>query len=347
MTRKRRIAALILALSLGGIGLVWTGPALAAERNRGKRHKPPETRESYLTTQYKKQNRDQITKIAMGQAAEAAAYYEAYLERIPDDLESMFGMVAACAQTKDLEKAMRWMKKSVEGGLPFERYLAGPRDMFEPLYRQAAFRAYARSKNVQLLHGPVLGSVTDARARFWVRTADEVPVTVRVTESVDRRAHAISASGRTKKADDYTAVVEVKGLKANTRYAYEILLDGEPAALAQTASFRTFPPVGSPSRFTLVFGGGAGYTPWFEHMWNTLAEARPLAMIALGDNVYIDTPKVQQTQRTATTAASRDPSIAPSRRRRRSSPCGMITISPTTIVATALHSTRLPGRRTF
>jgi len=295
--KQRMIMVLSLALCLGGLGLVRTGQVLAARQKAVKTHKVPATRDKYLNTQYKKQNRDQITRIASGHAAQAAAYYEAYLKQIPDDLESMFGMAAACAQTNGLDKAMLWMKRSVEGGLPFERYLAGPRDLFEPLYRQAAFRQYARSQNVQLLHGPVLGSVTDSRARFWVRTADEIPVIVRVSESADRKGHTVSASARTKKADDYTAVVEVKGLKANTQYVYDVLLNGEPAVLPKTAGFRTFPRAGSAAQFSLVFGGGAGYTPWFERMWTTIAETRPLAMIALGDNVYIDTPDVHQTQR--------------------------------------------------
>ena len=88
-----------LALGLGGFGLVRTGQVLAAKKKAVKTHKVPATRDKYLTTQYKKQNRDQITKIASGQAVEAAAYYEAYLTQLPEDLESLFGMAAACAQT--------------------------------------------------------------------------------------------------------------------------------------------------------------------------------------------------------------------------------------------------------
>ena len=109
--KQRMIIALSLALCLGGLGLVRTGQVLAARKKVVKTHKVPQSREKYISTQYKKQNRDQITKIASGQAVEAAAYYEAYLTQIPDDLESMFGMAAACAQTNELEKAMLWMKK--------------------------------------------------------------------------------------------------------------------------------------------------------------------------------------------------------------------------------------------
>ncbi|MCP4453575.1 MAG: alkaline phosphatase [Planctomycetes bacterium] len=122
-------------------------------------------------------------------------------------------------------------------------------------------------------------------------------MTVRVSESTDQNAGMKTASSQTKKADDYTAVVEVTGLKPDTQYTYDVLLNDEPVTLRSAASLRTFPRPGSESEFALAFGGGAGYTPWFEHMWTTIAEARPLAMIALGDNVYIDTPDVPQTQR--------------------------------------------------
>jgi alkaline phosphatase D len=50
-------------------------------------------------------------------------------------------------------------------------------------------------------------------------------------------------------------------------------------------------------RLTLGFGGGAGYTPWHERMW-TLLDAQDFdAFLLLGDNVYIDTPEVPETQR--------------------------------------------------
>ncbi|MBL7139960.1 MAG: alkaline phosphatase family protein, partial [Planctomycetes bacterium] len=39
-----------------------------------------------------------------------------------------------------------------------------------------------------------------------------------------------------------------------------------------------------------------GYTPQYEHMWNTIGKVEPLALLMLGDNVYIDTPKVPATQ---------------------------------------------------
>ena len=54
---------------------------------------------------------------------------------------------------------------------------------------------------------------------------------------------------------------------------------------------------GAKAKFDVIFGGGAGFTPKYERMWNTLADRKPLAMLWLGDNVYIDAPKMPRMNR--------------------------------------------------
>ncbi|MHC4243935.1 MAG: alkaline phosphatase D family protein [Planctomycetota bacterium] len=55
-------------------------------------------------------------------------------------------------------------------------------------------------------------------------------------------------------------------------------------------SFRTFCTAEAKAKFQIGFGGGAGYTPWYERMWNTIAAHNPSAFLFLGDNIYIDNP---------------------------------------------------------
>lgn len=50
-------------------------------------------------------------------------------------------------------------------------------------------------------------------------------------------------------------------------------------------------------KFTIAFGGGAGYVPEFERMWNTIGSVDPRAVLLLGDNVYIDDPETPEMQR--------------------------------------------------
>ena len=50
-------------------------------------------------------------------------------------------------------------------------------------------------------------------------------------------------------------------------------------------------------RFTIAFGGGAGYVAENEHMWDTIGAIDPRALLLLGDNVYIDDPETPAMQR--------------------------------------------------
>jgi len=50
-------------------------------------------------------------------------------------------------------------------------------------------------------------------------------------------------------------------------------------------------------RFTIAFGGGAGFVPEYERMWTTIGAIDPRALLLLGDNVYIDDPETPEMQR--------------------------------------------------
>ena len=50
-------------------------------------------------------------------------------------------------------------------------------------------------------------------------------------------------------------------------------------------------------KFTIAFGGGAGFVPEYEYMWNTIGAINPRALLLLGDNVYIDDPETPAMQR--------------------------------------------------
>ena len=244
--------------------------------------------------QYKKQNRDAISQIVDGKYDAAIKHFEDYLSKHPKDLESLYGLAVAYAQKQDTDKAIVYVEQAVDGGLQFNRFLAGPRDLLKPLTESAGFKTLAKKHSVELLHGPMLGCVTDTSVKFWVRTANEVPVQVIVSASEKMYPALKSAVAKTSKAKDFTAVVAVRGLKPDTRYYYKLLVDGniEP----RLWSFRTFPASGTKSRFWIGFGGGAGFTPQHERMWDTIAAHNLPAFLLLGDNVYIDHPTRQAVQ---------------------------------------------------
>lgn len=194
----------------------------------------------------------------------------------------------------DAGESLRHAKAAVAAGVPIERIIAGPRDGFGALHASAAFREWIGADPPILIHGPMLGDVTHDAASFWVRTAK--PATVELRLRAEGGGGVKSASGTTSQADDFTGVVRVDGLAPDTRYRYELWVDGRRQATA-TNAFATQPRRGHPGRIDIVFTACAGYAPEHERIWRTLAAIHPRAVLMLGDNVYIDDPEHSLTQR--------------------------------------------------
>lgn len=244
--------------------------------------------------QYKKQNRDAISQIVDGKFDAAIEHFEKYLNEHPGDLESLYGLAVAHAQKKNEPRAIKYVGQAIDGGLPFGRFLAGPRDLLKPLTDSAEFKRLAEKHGMELLHGPMLGCVTADSAKFWIRTARETFVEVRVEDSGPKGSLAVTPRQKTDSRLDFTTVLTVEGLKPDTLYRYEVWAEGDSKPAA--GQFRTFPVAGKPAKFQVGFGGGAGYTPQHERMWNTIASHNLPAFLLLGDNVYIDNPTRQPVQ---------------------------------------------------
>ena len=248
--------------------------------------------ESAADRYYKRRGQRQLLAILDGRPERAVDLCRARLRSDPRDAESLFVLAVALTQLGQLDRAMETVRRALDAGLPFDRFVAGPRDLLAPLTRTRPFRELAGERSAEVVHGPMLGAVTSRRARFWVRTAREVPVSIRIAEGEGTGRSRVSATVKTSAERDYTAIVEVTGLRPDRRYDYDVVIDGEPASGSERASFRTFPAEGGPGRFRVAFGGGAGYTPEHERVWDTIAALQPDALLLLGDNVYIDLPEL-------------------------------------------------------
>ncbi len=252
--------------------------------------------------QYKVRHRGVISRIAAGKVAAALADLEKLRRAAPDDPETHFCYAAAYASTGQIDEAMAHVKKALGAGLEFGRFQAGPRELLAPLMQSDAFARLA-AEHSPLIHGPMLGDVTDSGARFWLRTAGAAKVRVELMEIVygGEPKKIKSPTVRTIAENDFTAVITVKGLEPNSYYAYDVvggLIGADERAFSESLrGFRTFPPAGTGGWFSVVFGGGAGYTPKHERMWSTIAGRDPLALLMLGDNVYIDSPREPVRQR--------------------------------------------------
>lgn len=282
-------AVTTLAATTGGLPAAASLPKLPASG------KPQQPRAKKRRAGGKKQHPQAISRIVDGQADQVLPGLAADADATPDRLESLFALAVAYAQTGAVADSARCVRQAVELGLPFERFLAGPRDLLAPLLESAEFRAIRETNAVELLHGPMLGCVTADAVSVWVRTAHAVPVQVVARAADGTGAQVMSQPVSTSADADYTAVARITGLRAATEYSYRLRVNN--VDLPAQRRFRTLPARGSKAALRIAFGGGAGYNPQYERMWTTIAAAEPMALLLLGDNVYIDNPTRPAVQR--------------------------------------------------
>ena len=87
----------------------------------------------HIKNYYKRRGQRQMLDIVEGKYQEAADYCTELLESDPNDLESLFNLAVASAHLGNLTGAVETVKAAVDKGLPFSRFLAGPRDILLPL----------------------------------------------------------------------------------------------------------------------------------------------------------------------------------------------------------------------
>lgn len=245
----------------------------------------------HIKDYYKRRGQRQMLDLVEGRVKDTENYCRELLEKNPNDLESMYNLAAALAIQGKPDEAIKVVNESLEMGLPFTRYLAGPRDILKRLTESDQFKSIASSYDIQVLHGPMVGKVTDHSASFWVRTLNEDKI--QVILSADEKMTNIIKSNivQSSKNVDYTAIADVDKLAPDTKYFYQVLINGKIERTVGTLSFRTYPKEDKGAEFVVAFGGGAGYVPWHERIWDVIASCHPLAFLWMGDNVYIDVPE--------------------------------------------------------
>ncbi len=101
-----------------------------------------------------------------------------------------------------------------------------------------------------LTHGPMLGRPAATSMRIWVRTKKATPFRVVCDARLPLTVHGRGVTGKTIAENDNTGVVDLTGLKPDTRYFYGIVIDDR---LADTRmdfdrpwpAFRTLPDANS------------------------------------------------------------------------------------------------------
>ena len=252
-------------------------------------------RRSLDQAQYKRLNRESIAQIEVGYLDDVQRFQEQLLEKYPEDEEGLFVMSLLQTRRGNLEKAMEYVKLAAEKGFPLERYAIDLNGLLKPLTDSEAFQSYAKTQSLSpLTHGPMLGQLTAHSASVWLRSNGPQQISIHVKHGDGRMIeHSVLFSPKTE--DDYSYRFLVKGLEPNQTYAYEVWIDNQQ--VGPSHRFRTPAAQGGSGQFKLGFGGGAGFTPWYERMWDTLATHELDLFLALGDNVYIDHPERPITQK--------------------------------------------------
>ena len=240
--------------------------------------------------EYKRRGQKALLLTIAGKPELAEKYCRKLLSKDSEDLESYFNLAVALAQQNKIDEAVKTVKTAVDMGLPLGRFLAGPRDLLKPLVESKGFKDYAAPFKLEVIQGPMLGRVSDHGTSFWVRTFNEVNVQVKVSKHKSLKNAVFSDVAKTDSNKDYTAIVKVEKLEPNTLYYYEVLVNGSTSDNTVTHSFRTFPKADKRAKFKVAYGGGGGYVPWHERIWDVIKGHQPLAFLWMGDNVYINTP---------------------------------------------------------
>jgi len=241
---------------------------------------------------YGRRGQRQLLAILDGNPQQAIRWGAERLNDDPQDLEALFTRTVAFCQMGEIANSMASLHESLKAGLPIERFLAGPRHLLKPLTDLEEFQQLADQSKDGLIHGPMLGCVTEQSASVWLRTRDEAKVTVRVL-ACDNQGQPTdevvqTASATTDPQLDYTTIIQLTDLSPETRYAYRVLSADEQVFAQSDLRFKTLPEIGKATHYKIAFGGGAGFTPENERMWDTISSHKPDALFLLGDNVYID-----------------------------------------------------------
>ena len=287
--KTRRILTACLWM---GCSLVGTGQALHGADAPGGASKPaPQLTLTNVENQYKRVHQFALRLVLLGRFDEARAFLADYVNGHPADAESPYLLGLLECRLGNFDEAADWMRKAIQLGLPPDRVIAGPRSIVNAAAAHPFFRQLLTAQGNRPVHGPLVGNVSERSAAFWFRTATVSRVQVEVSPTPGFESSVRSEIAVTGEPTDYTAVASVSGLKPDTGYHYRVWVDGVRVPGTGDLSFRTFPEVGSGARFRLVFGGGAGYVPPNERMWDTIRTFDPLLLLLLGDNVYIDDPE--------------------------------------------------------
>lgn len=152
---------------------------------------------------------------------------------------------------------------------------------YSDLMQDEAFQKLCAANGLDVLGGPMLGSVTAEGAKVWIRTLQPAKVEVQVV--VDHEAKVYGPVLSTMESD-LTAIVTVDGLDPETRYPYTVLVDGQHISIPKHAAITTAPEAGAKSQVRIAFGSCLHRWGFGNQLQSDMIRSRePEALLLLGD----------------------------------------------------------------
>jgi len=167
-------------------------------------------------------------------------------------------------------------------------------DLPEYIDEDRFFKNCSSCYGAALTHGPMVGHTTSSSSKVWFRTASEQPVEVRYAPISDPTDTSLTEATTSVSGEDFAGEVELLGLQPDTEYSYEVLVNGQLAAVSE---FVTAPA--GPSSFTLAFGSCAKATQAdFSELpiFDDVVAAAPDLFLMVGDNHYANSVDRQTLQ---------------------------------------------------
>lgn len=155
-------------------------------------------------------------------------------------------------------------------------------------------RLLAQSKegSPRLMQGPMVGAVSKNEIRIWVRTSGAFPVAIEYGNDDQLETAQETEPVLTTKSNDYTAVIKLTNLLADTPYFYRVKVNGEyDRYLRDLPPFKTktAPESGAKKNFRIAFGSCPRFqADRTQPIWTAVAAYQPDLFLWLGDNIYGD-----------------------------------------------------------
>ncbi len=151
-----------------------------------------------------------------------------------------------------------------------------------------------------LQNGPMLGYATMHEVMIWVQTKKAADVKIAYYEKKAKKK-LWSNTVKTKKKDAYTAHLIADKIKPDTRYFYDVYINGHKIKLGFVTSFKTktiWRWRTEPPEFSFATGSGAYFNdslwdrpgkPYGKdyQIYEKIYQKKPDFMLWLGDNVYL------------------------------------------------------------